>query len=102
MASTASFTVERRESTRMASERQRLIHPIILLEDLLAVELSHVLGLGLRDLDEARFADGAFQLAQVAGVADEKVILEAGEELGGAGVALAGGAAVELAIDAAG
>jgi hypothetical protein len=34
------------------------------------------------------------------GVADEQIVVGAGEHLGAAGIALAGGAAEELAIDA--
>ena len=41
-------------------------------------------------------------LRSVLGVADEQVILDAAEHLGAAGVALAGGAAEKLAVDAAG
>ena len=34
-------------------ERQRFIHPIILLQNLLPIESSHLLGLGLRQLDQS-------------------------------------------------
>ena len=61
-----------------------------------------MLGLGLGQLDEVRLsADEGLEIAHVAGVADEEVVFQATEHLRRAGVALAGGAAVKLAVDAA-
>src|SRR3954468_21926374 len=83
-----------------SSERQTLIHPVVALEDLLAVEAGEALGAGLGDLDQLLGADRAPALAQVIGVADEQVVLGAGEELGAPRVALPGGAPEQLAVDA--
>ncbi len=51
--------------------------------------------------DQAVGADRAPDFAEHGGVAEEQVVVGAGEHLGAAGVALAGGAAEELAVDAA-
>src|SRR3954465_14236414 len=80
-------------------ERHRLVHPVVLLQDLLAVEAGEVFGTVLGKVDDAVGADRAPGFAQVLGVTQEQIVLRAGEHLGGAGVALAGGAAEELAVD---
>jgi len=50
-------------------------------------------GARLGDVDQALGADETPEQTQTGGVADEVVVLGAGEKLGGAGIALAGGAA---------
>src|SRR5688500_2981802 len=81
-------------------ERQRFVHPVVVLQDLLAVEAGEVLGSGLGALHQAAGADRAPELALLGGVAEEQVVFGAREQLRRAGIALAGGAAVELAVDA--
>src|SRR4051812_43946913 len=87
-------------SLDVSSKRQRLIHPVVALEDLFAVEAGEALGAVLGEADELPRADRAPGVAQVGGVAEEDVVFGAGEHLGAAGIALAGGAAEKLAVDA--
>src|SRR5688572_2727364 len=81
-------------------ERQRLVHPVVAFQDLLAVEPCHALGVGLGEPDQLRRADRAPASPQERRVTDEQVVFGAAEHLRGAGVALAGGAAVKLAVNA--
>ncbi len=90
------------DTARPILERHRLIHPIIRLEHLPAVESRQHFGAPLAKLDQGARADGAPEFAGVPRVAIKQVVLGAAEHLGGAGVALAGGAAEELAVYAAG
>src|SRR5438105_4792675 len=71
-----------RSSIRRVSESskwQRLVHPVVRLQHLLAVETRHVFGLGLRALDEPLDADGAAEAAEESGVADEEIVFQAAE-----------------------
>ena len=80
------------------SERQRLVHPVVVLEDLLAVEAGEVFRAVLGHLDQPVGADGTPELALARSVAEKKVIVRAGEHLRRAGVALTSGAAEELSV----
>src|SRR5687768_9677995 len=75
------------------SKRQRLIHPVVVAKDLLAVKPRHPLGASLRHRDDPISPDGAPPLARVLRVPDEQVVLGRAEHLGAAGISLPCGAA---------
>src|SRR6202042_3801373 len=87
-------------STSKVLERQRLIHPIIAAKNLLAVESGQALGAGLGHADDGIGAEGSPHFAGDGGMAEEKLVVGAGEKLGAAGIALSRSAAEKLEVDA--
>src|SRR3954471_19120659 len=86
----------------MTLERHCLIHPVVLLKHLLAVESCKSFGAGLGDFDDSGAADETPELADVLGVSDEQVVFGAREKLSRTGIALSCGATEKLAVDSSG
>ena len=62
-----------------ALERQALVHPVVVFEDLFAAESGHAFGAGLGDLDQLLGADRFPELSDAVGVADEQVVFGTAE-----------------------